>query len=196
MDINVVLTKKIDTKNINVLLPSFYIKNNKDETKIGYLLLHYLYYQLFKTPLNINHIFKDKNNKPIFLNKNLFFNISHSKDYVCCCLAPINVGIDIEQPRKINQNSLKKFLHKDDKNYNNNCLKIWNIKEAYSKYLGVGLKLDFASLSINTINEKSNIHNFLYEIEQDIIYGCICFDKKVNINININFLHNIQNILN
>ena len=190
MDINVVLAKKIDIKNINVLLPSFYT-NYKNETKIGYLLLHYLYYQFLGNPLNINDIVKDKNNKPIFLNKNLFFNISHSKDYVCCCLAPINIGIDIEQPRKINQNSLKRFLHKDDNNYNNNYLKVWNVKEAYSKFLGVGLKLNFANLSINNIKQNANVYNFLYEIEKDTIYGCICFDKNINLNVNINFLDNI-----
>lgn len=194
MNINVVLTKKIDAKNINVLLPSFYT-NCKDETKIGYLLLHYLYYQYFKKPLNINDIFKDKNNKPIFLNKNLFFNISHSKDYVCCCLAPINVGVDIEQPRKINQNALKKFLNKDDNNYSDDYLKVWNIKEAYSKYLGVGLKLNFVSLSINNIKQKANVYDFLYEIEKDTIYGCVCFDKNINLNVNVNFLENIENIL-
>ena len=184
-NINTYIIKKFDIDNLNVKLPSFY-KASKNETKLAYLLLNYLYYEKFKKILNINLIAKDDNNKPIFLNNNIFFNISHSKNYVCCSLANINIGIDLEEDRDIKENVLNKIINEKDKNIA--PIKIWNIKEAYSKYLGIGLKLDFSKISVKEIKKNTILNTFFHNINNTNIYFSICCDKNKYISNNINFI--------
>ena len=49
--------------------------------------------------------------KPYFLsNREIFFNISHSSNYVACVIGDRPVGIDIEKARKGRQNLAKRFF--------------------------------------------------------------------------------------
>ena len=178
------IVKKIDISNFNISLPKFY-NNYKNETKLAYLLLNYIYYKKYNSFLNINFISKDKNNKPIFLKNNLYFNISHSKNYVACSLSTTNIGIDLEEDRVIKDKTLNKITHFNDKNISS--IKIWNIKEAYSKYLGIGLKLNFSKISIEEIKTNVNLNSSIYNIENKILYFSLCYDIDKNICNNIYF---------
>ncbi len=180
------ITKKFDICNINFHMPKFY-KSIKDETKMSYLLLNYMYYKKYNKFINMDNINKDKMGKPIFLNNNLYFNISHSNNYTSCCLATVNVGIDIEEDRIIKETTLKKILNENDKDIE--YIKIWNIKEAYSKYLGIGLKLNFSKISINEIKQNVNLINNIYSINNKNLYFSLCYNtKEENIYNNIDFI--------
>ncbi|MDO5564514.1 MAG: 4'-phosphopantetheinyl transferase superfamily protein [Eubacteriales bacterium] len=112
---------------------------------------------------------KNKYGKPYIRNKkNIFYNISHSKEKVAIIISNVEVGIDIEKIRDIDYDKIiKKIFLKEEidfimsiENKNEklkNFFKIWTKREAYSKCIGVGL-----SLPLNKIYNK-NIK--LYELQ-------------------------------
>lgn len=180
-----VVKKNIDTDYMNINLPKWY-NYAKTETKIAYYILSIMYYNIFKKNLNINNIVKNNTGKPIFQNDNIHFNITHSSHFIAVALASFNVGIDIEEERKISKNTIKKIVCSEDNIHN--VLKIWNIKEAYSKYLGIGLRLNFAKTSINAIKKECIIKNYDKIIENNIkTYLSVCYSqyyKEIIPNIN------------
>lgn len=183
---NTYIVKKFDISKYNVNLPKYY-NIIKDETKISYLLLSYIYYNKYNKKLDINSIYKDKNDKPIFLNNKLYFNISHSKNYVTCSLSNTNIGVDLEEDRIIKDTLINKIKNKNDIDLD--VIQIWNIKEAYSKYLGIGLKLDFSKISINEIKKNINLISNIYNLKNNNLYLSLCYNIKENdIQNNINFI--------
>ncbi len=184
--IDTYIVKKFNVSSFNINVPKIYT-NVKEETKLSYLLLNYIYYKNYKKFLDVSSISKDKNGKPIFLENDLYFNVSHSNTYVTCSLATINIGIDIEEDRLIKYNTGIKIKHVDDKFID--AINVWNIKESYSKYLGIGLKLDFSKISINEIKQNINLINNKYSMENKNIYFSLCYDlKEKNLISNINFI--------
>lgn len=178
---NIYIAKKNNLNNIN---------NRLYESSLGQELLKMAYRDKLGKELNLSHIKRDENNKPYIINNDVYFNISHSRDFVVCVIADFEIGIDIEQDRKLNENAIKKFALKEDFEICENAIKIWNIKEAYSKYLGIGLKLDFSSVSIFDINNSSSV--LVDEICEEIsnyenIYLAVCFSNNINFDFYKNF---------
>ena len=127
--------------------------NFKNKTSyLAYIFLSYIYYKKFNKVLNFNEVLKDKNGKPYLKNNEFFFNISHSKNYICIGISNTSIGVDIEEDRKISKNAISKFLNIDEiNNIEISPLEHWVIKEAYSKYIGLGLKLNFKNINISLI---------------------------------------------
>ena len=82
------------------------------------------------------------NGKPYFVEMpELFFNLSHSGDYVVCALSDSEVGIDIQQYRKnIKDGVFKRVLHTTENELFEKCdtkeketyfYQIWAAKEAF-----------------------------------------------------------------
>ncbi len=183
---NTYIVKKFDVSKYNINVPKYY-NIIKDETKISYLLLSYIYYNKYNKRLDISSIYKDKNGKPIFLDNKLYFNISHSKNYITCSLSNTNIGVDLEEDRIIKDTLINKIKNKNDIDLD--IIQIWNIKEAYSKYLGIGLKLDFSKISINEIKKNINLISNIYNLKNNNLYLSLCYNIKENdIQNNINFI--------
>ena len=91
--------------------------------------------------------YKNKYGKTYLKNNNLFFNISHSFDYVISVVSDKEIGIDIEKIRKtpikvINQFATeieKKYILSSNNNVEERIFKIYTLKEAYFKMLGLNL---------------------------------------------------------
>ena len=118
------------------------------------------------------------NNKPEYADKNIHFNLSHTGDYVVCAISENAVGVDIEHTRKNYLKVARRFFTDNECRWigedENRFLRIWTLKEAYSKYTGQGIAL--------TISDTE----FRYEKNdkgEDIINGYINNDKITNINI-------------
>lgn len=86
--------------------------------------------------------------KPMLADSNdIYFSLSHAGDYAICVVANTPVGIDIEGKRKVNDNVIKKWFSKDEKNWINENLeekqerffRLWTAKESVSKATGKGL---------------------------------------------------------
>ena len=113
------------------------------------LLLEYnINYSLLNFSIN-------NNGKPYIKDNRLFFNISHSNDYVAVAISNYEIGIDI--------------IDKNNKDINYNIIK--NIeelckKEAYTKMLGENL-LNTINKDINyNLMDKSNNDYYLYICEK------------------------------
>ena len=155
-------------------------KGKISEKDISKKFLSYVYCQETNKKMNLDKIEYGKHGKPYY-NDKFFFNISHSKNYICIGTSTSEVGIDIEEERKITSGLEKRILTieemMDDKI---NLLEYWVIKEAYSKYKGIGLRMPFNKVSISQIKQSLNVYNlctdkyYCYAIGQEPL-------EKVNI---------------
>lgn len=115
--------------------------------------------------------YKNKYGKTYLKNNNLFFNMSHSFDYVISVVSDKEIGIDIEKIRKtpikvINQFATeveKKYILSSNNNVEDRIFKIYTLKEAYFKMLGLNL---------------NNILNVEFLIQENKI---TCSDQSVKV---------------
>ena len=115
--------------------------NGKSGHEVGRLLLCSLY---GGTLPEIHHT---EQGKPYFLDSDLHFSISHTKNHAFCCISTKNIGIDAEEcDREINLRLAEKFLSSTEKQHfvaapdKRECLlRLWVLKEAYGKLLGKGI---------------------------------------------------------
>lgn len=96
-------------------------------------------------------IYRTKLGKPYFKNQNIFFNYSHSNNFIACAISKKNVGIDIEDSdRKLTDTMIKKCnLTQDDK------LKELVQREAFCKLTGEGIAIIFDSQNFKNIDKNS-----------------------------------------
>lgn len=155
--------------------------------------------------------------KPQLLYPNgLFFNISHSGDWVICGISNCPIGVDIEhiKKNKCNLNVIERFFSSEEKNYLLNdgkdintvtkFYRLWTLKESYVKADGRGLALPLKSFSIIPDVKKISVvtKNALRQCEfrsfqlDDEYVGAICsvdgnikdIIKIIDVNTIINFL--------
>lgn len=87
--------------------------------------------------------------KPYLKNYPIYFNLSHSGDYVVCAVSEQEVGVDIQEHRKENVERLaKRFFSPRETDVLRACkpeerealfFDLWAKKEAYGKYTGKGI---------------------------------------------------------
>ena len=99
--------------------------------------------------------------KPYFENSDVFFNISHSNGFTVCASGDSCLGIDVEKLRPIPDRDrlATRYFCKEEKDYiegsadrDTSFWRIWTRKEAYIKYLGMGLAQSLCSF--NTLDPK------------------------------------------
>ena len=103
----------------------------------------------------IKNYYIGENGKP--LADNIYFNVSHSKDFVALVQDDNPIGVDIEQIREVNDD-LKRYIStdeeyqyiKDDESF----FEVWTNKEALSKCIGVGLTKKVKEIPGLPINGK------------------------------------------
>ncbi len=166
-------------------------KNNitKVRSIIGEIILSEL---LTKNKLSYNDLKYNINEygKPYIKNKNLFFNISHSFDYVVVAISNNEIGIDIEKVRKTSLNIINKIATKKEKKYilstpnkiNERIFKIFTLKEAYFKMLGKDLKklleIEFIINNNNVVCSNKKVKaGFINVVDGYVIAYC----KKIEI---------------
>lgn len=108
------------------------------------------------------------------------FSISHSGNYVAIALSKDPIGVDIQEIREIDDKLIGyvlndaeiSLINKDNKL--NSFFEIWTAKEAYLKYIGIGLEKTLKSIDIT--NKKSLLKHI------DAINGykiCVCKSEKM-----------------
>jgi 4'-phosphopantetheinyl transferase len=94
----------------------------------------------------------------------IYFNISHSGNWIVCAVDNYEIGIDVEKMDEIDLSISKSFFA--EKEFNDLMKKdsfqrkayfydLWTLKESYIKYCGKGLSLDLRSFSLKI--EENNI---------------------------------------
>lgn len=129
-------------------------------------------------------------NKPYIKDSNIYFNISHSGNYVVVVVSDVEVGIDIQKIDKLKIDVAKRCFHYNEyqKIINEQGIKkqidlfytYWTKKEAYTKTLGKGLAIPLNSFDI-TSNEFTY---YLQELQIDKKYKCfVCCREKIEIDL-------------
>ena len=125
--------------------------------------------------ISLDEILINDNGKPYFKNSNIFFNYSHSKNYIACVISNYEVGIDIEEKNRVISDKIaSKYLNGVEDN--NDRLILWVKKEAYSKLKGLGLQIGFNSIKFNSNNR------YLLINEKEYICSIFCDYKKISFN--------------
>lgn len=110
----------------------------------------------------------NENGKPYFLNGNIYFNISHSEDYVVCVVSDKPIGIDIEKIKARNHKLVMNHYFSDlEKRYIDSSVDtlktywtIWTLKEAILKFYGDSI------LNIKNINLSIKKNKIVFTTKQ------------------------------
>ena len=95
--------------------------------------------------------------KPCFKDGGVFFNLSHSGEYVICALAPCEVGCDVEKLAPVNLNVARRFCRReyDDifaqetaEEQSDLFFRYWTLKESFMKATGLGMSLPLDAFEI------------------------------------------------
>ncbi len=86
----------------------------------------------------------------------LFFNLSHSGDYVCCAVGREETGVDIQVHTKVRQSLPERFFTQEDNRRLKEAgmerealfFRMWSIKESYLKLTGKGIGAGLSSFEI------------------------------------------------
>ena len=135
----------------------------------------------------------DANGRPYFLERACDFSITHTQNHVFCALTAaeepsVRIGIDAENlgrpdfsnldemaSRWFGENEQKVFFASPTKE---TFLRIWTRKEAYSKYLGEGLRA-LSKIDTETLAKEGNVQFFDYRIGDTLI--SLCAPREVNV---------------
>lgn len=108
-----------------------------------------------------------------------YFNLSHSGDWLLCAVSDTPVGADIETPRTVSPNLLRRtctpaelaYIGDDAQRF----LEVWTAKEAYLKLLGTGLRVDLRKIeTIHTAQSPlQNLHS-LRERTEEYVFTIVC----------------------
>ncbi|WP_182186778.1 4'-phosphopantetheinyl transferase family protein [Pectinatus frisingensis] len=86
--------------------------------------------------------------KPYLRSGLLYFNLSHSGEYILCAVDKNELGADIQKSNICHMDLAKRFLHTDEYDYliglptekqTKAFFRIWTLKESYIKALGRGI---------------------------------------------------------
>lgn len=150
----------------------------------SYLLNNVLSYHNIVNPTIIYNSF----GKPSLENNELYFNISHSGDYVVCATSSFEVGIDIERIRKMNELVISKCFSVDEQKYINSdedFTMVWTLKESYLKMLGLGINSKLNSFSVIKENNIHKINDYnLVSLKIEDYHLSVCYKEKEKIKLN------------
>jgi 4'-phosphopantetheinyl transferase len=88
----------------------------------------------------------------------LFFNLSHSGEYVCLAVGNVPLGIDIQVYTRMKEGLAKRFFTEEDIRRLERCgeaereklfFRMWSIKESYIKLTGKGMSQGLSSFEID-----------------------------------------------
>jgi len=148
----------------------------------------------------IEDIRKTPSGKPL-LNDTVWFNISHSADYVLCAIAlNFEIGVDVELYKDFDFSKFKKIMTCRQwgdilvsKNQIQCFFDLWTMKESISKATGEGLNASFLKMEVGEGIDETMVYKdtcwYLHRVVLDNNYSvCIAAERKSSIDIiNVNF---------
>lgn len=170
-------------------------KNRIDDAKKQKKLSNLLLKHIIKTEKDIalidDDILYNEHGKPFFKNVDFHFNLSNSSGLICCVLHNSEIGIDVENAaREVTEKSLRVCTEAEraelsqSKNWREDFIRLWTLKEAYMKYTGEGFSfgpknIEF-SLNPSSMEELTGVAR--YEMKSCIENtGVVVKQKKVEI---------------
>ena len=90
--------------------------------------------------------------------KDIFFNVSHSGEYVLCAFSDTPVGVDIEKKGKLRLAVAHRFFHAEEIRQLEDIweeekqvelfYRLWSVKESFLKYTGEGLSASLSAFRV------------------------------------------------
>jgi 4'-phosphopantetheinyl transferase len=135
---------------------------------------------------------KDNYDKPYLKNHSqIYYNLSHSENYVACAVSDSPVGVDIEYIDTFNWDLAKKCFYGSEYEYilnknnsNNAFFELWVLKESYMKMTGLGFRLGLDEFSVEIsdeirLNHHENTVNFgLWNVGEHMLG--VCSQSSIN----------------
>ncbi len=141
---------------------------------LGEVLCRIILSQRLNIPPYSVETYRSEKGKPYYTDyPEWHFNISHSAEWVVMAFSDKEIGIDIEEIRKINYHLAKRFFSpEENENLNkrdepeklNYFFDLWTLKESYLKYLGRGLTKALKSFTIHDIDGRFHL---MHDLEQN-----------------------------
>ncbi|MFJ7919612.1 4'-phosphopantetheinyl transferase family protein [Lysinibacillus fusiformis] len=127
----------------------------------------------------------------------IYFNLSHSDNWIVCAIDSNPIGVDVEKIKLIDLDVAKRFftseeyktLYNQPKEFQLTYFyKLWTLKESYIKYIGEGMSiaLDSFSVVINhaeniTVSRKNTMEPFVFHqslLDAQSIFALCTLNKK------------------
>ena len=96
--------------------------------------------------------------KPQLIHDFLHINISHCRGMAVAAAGTVPLGVDAEVPRTVRDSLLEKVCTAEEiaqikaaDDENHMFARFWTLKEAYAKYTGEGIGLDFSTLGFSLV---------------------------------------------
>lgn len=117
----------------------------------------------------------------------IYFNLSHSGEYVLCAVADFEVGADIQCITKVRESLTRRFFSEEEKRQMDDCgedeilrermfAKIWTVKEASAKLTGRGI----AQILENAEPDSMKVcHIWQGEIDMDYAWTVACYEEDI-----------------
>lgn len=134
----------------------------------------HILYRYHKIPMESLNIEYNTYGKPYLSTQDIQFNISHNAHHWICAVDFNQVGIDIEEIGTAKEKIIKRFFSELEKQQvlkatskeetDRFFFSIWTRKEAYLKYLGVGLSISLSSFDVVDLSAKEEccFENLIY----------------------------------
>ena len=145
---------------------------------IGEASTHYILQKFFQQEKAAYQIARSAAGKPYLEGiAQLFFNLSHSGDWLVLAFSDREVGIDIEKRGKVRLEIAKRFFHPQEWEFLQTSeqatqfYNLWAIKESFLKYTGQGLRRPLNSFQVQQTHNRYTLHE---DARQLPLYICEC----------------------
>lgn len=138
-----------------VKINRFYFQKDKVHSLFAEIILKYALWEQYGLNSTYIEFGQSKYGKPYLVNqKGLYFNLSHSGNWVLCGLGDTPIGLDVEEIKDKKMNLFNRIFTKEEHDFIfmqpldqriKSFYKIWTLKESYVKYIGKGLNIPFDS---------------------------------------------------
>ena len=165
--------------------------SQRKESLVGRIMLHKALAGLSAGEYTVKY--SDAEKPSLICDKKLYFNISHSGDYVVLAVSDEEVGCDIQEIRPYNPRVARRHycenerhLIEKSKNRDKIFIRFWALKESMLKFTGKGLSGGLASYDFSACADEESFSAFgcnFYVTEIENTYFALCH-KKAEFKIN------------
>lgn len=170
------------------ILPESLKRTEKNDSLLGRVLLGYA----LKKDYGIEafSLKYGENEKPYLKEHSVFFNISHSGDYVICSLSQSEIGCDVQTVGEYKEKIAKRYFTDKEKeildkseNPNEDFTKLWTLKESVLKKTGEGISGGLSSFCFADCLHKNSFIKFGYHFKVSRCIGAyisVCCETPEN----------------
>ena len=131
---------------------------------------------------NCPEILKDEMGKPYLAGNPLYFNVSHSGEYLALAVSEKPLGVDIQGKKAIRDGMYRKVVRSQEteligQDRERDFLRLWSLKESFVKAEGKGLRISMKDYFFEKENERYFVNYggqraaWTFNIEEALIDG-------------------------